>query len=181
MSPLFYILSVALGGAGGALFREFLSRELNGRTKFPAGTFTANMLASFLTGVAVGLQSSGILPESAYPLVDIGFCATLSTFSALAWEIAEMIKSKKNCQGRNLRFCDFCIRNGTFFYCFGNFDKMEFLKELPLALHHRFAEILTLPKKSNFRFRPILWTIKNRAPLQHFNFFFICINPRFVR
>ena len=95
MSPLFYILSVALGGAGGALFREFLSRELNGRTKFPAGTFTANMLASFLTGVAVGLQSSGILPESAYPLVDIGFCATLSTFSALAWEIAEMIKSKK--------------------------------------------------------------------------------------
>lgn len=52
MSPLFYILSVALGGAGGALFREFLSRELNGRTKFPAGTFTANMLASFLTGVA---------------------------------------------------------------------------------------------------------------------------------
>lgn len=47
MSPLFYILSVALGGAGGALFREFLSRELNGRTKFPAGTFTANMLASF--------------------------------------------------------------------------------------------------------------------------------------
>lgn len=95
MSPLFYILSVALGGAGGALSREFLSRELNGRTKFPAGTFTANMLASFLTGVAVGLQSSGILPESAYPLVDIGFCATLSTFSALAWEIAEMIKSKK--------------------------------------------------------------------------------------
>lgn len=63
MSPLFYILSVALGGAGGALFREFLSRELNGRTKFPAGTFTANMLASFLTGVAVGLQSSGILPR----------------------------------------------------------------------------------------------------------------------
>lgn len=58
---------------------------------------------------------------------------------------------------------------------------MEFLKELLLALHHRFAEILTLPKKSNFRFRPILWTIKNRAPLQHFNFFFICINPRFVR
>lgn len=95
MSPLFYILSVALGGAGGAPFREFLSRELNGRTKFSAGTFTANMLASFLNGVAVGLQSSGILPESAYPLVDIGFCATLSTFSALAWEIAEMIKSKK--------------------------------------------------------------------------------------
>ena len=49
MSPLFYIFTVALGGAGGALFREFLSRELNGRARFPAGTFTANMLASFLT------------------------------------------------------------------------------------------------------------------------------------
>lgn len=94
MSPLFYIFTVALGGAGGALFREFLSRELNGRARFPAGTFTANMLASFLTGIAVGLQNFGILPESAYPLVDVGFCATLSTFSALAWEIAEMIKSK---------------------------------------------------------------------------------------
>ncbi len=95
MSPLFYIFTVALGGAGGALFREFLSRELNGRARFPAGTFTANMLASFLTGIAVGLQNFGILPESAYPLVDVGFCATLSTFSTLAWEIAEMIKSKK--------------------------------------------------------------------------------------
>ena len=81
--------------SGGALFREFLSRELNGRARFPAGTFTANMLAPFLTGIAVGLQNFGILPESAYPLVDVGFCATLSTFSALAWEIAEMIKSKK--------------------------------------------------------------------------------------
>lgn len=115
MSPLFYILSVALGGAGGALFREFLSRELNGRTKFPAGTFTANMLASFLTGVAVGLQSSGILPESAYPLVDIGFCATLSTFSALAWEIAEMIKSKKIVKAAIYVSATFTFGMGLFF------------------------------------------------------------------
>ena len=63
MSPLFYILSVALGGAGGALFREFLSRELNGRTKFPAGTFTANMLASFLTGVQWGFKAPGFSPN----------------------------------------------------------------------------------------------------------------------
>lgn len=55
---------------------------------------------------------------------------------------------------------------------------MEFLKELLLALHHRFAEILTLPKKSNFRFRPILWTIKNRSALQYLKIFF-CINSRF--
>ena len=95
MSPLFYMFTVALGGAGGALFREFLSRELNGRARFPAGTFTANMLASFLTGITVGPQNFGILPESAYPLVDVGFCATLSTDSALAWESADMIKSKK--------------------------------------------------------------------------------------
>ncbi len=115
MSPLFYILSVALGGAGGALSREFLSRELNGRTKFPAGTFTANMLASFLTGVAVGLQSSGILPESAYPLVDIGFCATLSTFSALAWEIAEMIKSKKIVKAAIYVSATFAFGMGFFF------------------------------------------------------------------
>lgn len=115
MSPLFYILSVALGGAGGALSREFLSRELNGRTKFPAGTFTANMLASFLTGVAVGLQSSGILPESTYPLVDIGFCATLSTFSALAWEIAEMIKSKKIVKAAIYVSATFAFGMGLFF------------------------------------------------------------------
>lgn len=115
MSPLFYILSVALGGAGGALFREFLSRELNGRTKFPAGTFTANMLASFLTGVAVGLQSSGILPESTYPLVDIGFCATLSRFSALAWEIAEMIKSKKIVKAAIYVSATFAFGMGLFF------------------------------------------------------------------
>lgn len=126
MSPLFYILSVALGGAGGALFREFLSRELNGRTKFPAGTFTANMLASFLTGVAVGLQSSGILPESAYPLVDIGFCATLSTFSALAWEIAEMIKLKKIVKAAIYVSATFAFGMGLFFIASEIFIKWNF-------------------------------------------------------
>lgn len=115
MSPLFYIFTVALGGAGGALFREFLSRELNGRARFPAGTFTANMLASFLTGIAVGLQNFGILPESAYPLVDVGFCATLSTFSALAWEIAEMIKSKKIMSAAIYVSATFAFGMGLFF------------------------------------------------------------------
>ena len=103
MSPLFYIFTVALGGAGGALFREFLSRELNGRARFPAGTFTANMLASFLTGIA------------AYPLVDVGFCATLSTFSALAWEIAEMIKSKKFMSAAIYVSATFAFGMGLFF------------------------------------------------------------------
>ncbi|MBP3526098.1 MAG: CrcB family protein, partial [Opitutales bacterium] len=71
------------------------SGKLNARFAFPLGTFSANMLASFLTGAAVSMQAAGLIPESAYPLVDVGFCATLSTFSALSWEIAEMIKAKK--------------------------------------------------------------------------------------
>lgn len=95
MNAAFYIFSVAVGGAAGALLRGYFSGKLNARFAFPLGTFSANMLASFLTGAAVSMQAAGLIPESAYPLVDVGFCATLSTFSALSWEIAEMIKAKK--------------------------------------------------------------------------------------
>lgn len=95
MSAAFCIFSVAIGGAAGALLRGYFSGKFNSRFAFPLGTFSANMLASFLTGAAVSLQAAGLIPESAYPLVDTGFCATLSTFSALAWETAEMIKAKK--------------------------------------------------------------------------------------
>lgn len=105
------------------------------------------MLASFLTGIAVGLQNFGILPESAYPIVDVGFCATLSTFSALAWEIAEMIKSKKFMSAAIYVSATFAFGMGLFFYCFGNFDKMEFLKELSFTHLSMPTEILTLLKK----------------------------------
>ena len=91
MNAAFYIFSVTVGGAAGALLRGYFSGKLNARFAFPLGTFSANMLASFLTGAAVSMQAAGLIPESAYPLVDVGFCATLSTFSALSWESAEMI------------------------------------------------------------------------------------------
>lgn len=95
MTTTLYIISVAVGGAAGALCRGFFSQRLNGIFHFPLGTFFVNIVASFLVGTFTTLQVSGWIPSSFHPLIDIGFCATLSTFSTLAWEIAEMIKAKR--------------------------------------------------------------------------------------
>lgn len=122
MSAAYYIFCVAIGGAGGALFRGFFTAHLNGKFGFPLGTFSANMLASFLTGIAVALQNAGAIPDSAYPLVEVGFCATFSTFSALAWEIAEMLKERRF-------FAATMYSGGTFTVGLALFAYGEFLAE----------------------------------------------------
>ena len=84
-SPLLYC---AVGGALGAGLRFLLS--LANAKSFPMGTFTANLLATFLMCLAIksadGLQLS---------FFSAGFAASLSTFSTFALEIDEMIKSRR--------------------------------------------------------------------------------------
>ena len=88
--------AVAAGGALGALARYALASRLDGKFGFfPLGTFCANMLSSFALGIFMGLSNAG---ESS-PLFDFfaqtGFCATLSTFSELAFQIASMLEKRR--------------------------------------------------------------------------------------
>ena len=78
-------LLVILGAAVGAPLRYATDRVVQSRhdTGFPWGTFTVNVVGSFVLGVVVG-AGLGTAPVA---LVGIGFCGALTTFSTLALEI----------------------------------------------------------------------------------------------
>lgn len=87
---------VAAGGALGALARSAIAGRLDGRCGgFPLGTFCANMLASIMLGILVALSARVSAPEFAELFLQTGFCATLSTFSSLAWQISHMLRISK--------------------------------------------------------------------------------------
>ena len=55
----------------------------------------ANMTASLLAGIMTAEYKYADISASLLPFIDIGFCATLSTFSSLIWEISELLRLKK--------------------------------------------------------------------------------------
>lgn len=95
MNAFFNIACVAAGGALGAMLRAKFSEKLDGKSAFPLGTFCANMIASLMFGIIVSCESQICAPEWANLFLQTGFCATLSTFSALAWQISHMLRVGK--------------------------------------------------------------------------------------
>ena len=96
MNYISTILAVSVGGAIGAMLRYCLSSTLDkNRFDLPFGTFLANMLASFMLGLFLGLAKSEPTSELFVYFTQSGFCATLSTFSSLAFQIAGMLREKR--------------------------------------------------------------------------------------
>ena len=94
MSVLLSVICVALGGAPGALLRfAFCSRFDATRFGYPFGTFLVNMAASAALGIFTALSPH--LGPHFELLAETGFCATLSTFSSLAFQIAVMLESRR--------------------------------------------------------------------------------------
>ena len=96
-SALSAILAIAVGAAVGGALRYALA-ELAVKwadSKLP-GTWTANMIACFVAGVAAVVWSrgtsisNGMTPALAYATVMIGFAGGLSTWSTLAGEIVRL-------------------------------------------------------------------------------------------
>lgn len=90
---MFYVLSVALGGALGAVARYGLSTWLyNPEQRIPWGTLTANVVGSFLMGVlfVVILERAKLPPEMRLFLMT-GFLGAFTTFSAFSLESVALI------------------------------------------------------------------------------------------
>lgn len=90
------LIWLALAGACGTVSR-FTLCELAARAKsghFPLGTFAVNILGSFLFGFiyAIAQRKLIISPETRVILLT-GFLGAFTTFSALAFETAQMLKS----------------------------------------------------------------------------------------
>ncbi len=83
------------GGALGALARVKLAEKFDSKTGFPFGTLSANSISSFMLGILISVFDRWNAIEWLQYLLDFGFCATLSTFSSLAWQIAHMLSSKR--------------------------------------------------------------------------------------
>lgn len=90
MMPL---LSVALGGAIGAMMRFWMAAVLNSADyKLPYATLTCNILGSLIMGVLfVLIMEKGRLPAELRPLLMTGMLGAFTTFSTFSLETVSML------------------------------------------------------------------------------------------
>ena len=88
------ILSVFIGGAMGAMMREFLMLGVGKlHDGFPLDIFTANVGAAFLLGWISGLHARGRVSNDVNTLVGTGLTGGLSTFSSFVYAVVAVLTS----------------------------------------------------------------------------------------
>jgi fluoride exporter len=87
-------LLVVVGAAVGAPARYLIDRTIQTRhdSVFPWGTFTANMIGSFLLGLlaAASLHTS----DEMLALLGTGLCGALTTYSTFGYETVRLIQQR---------------------------------------------------------------------------------------
>lgn len=81
-------LLVVLGAAAGAPLRYATDRLVQSRhdSGFPWGTFTVNVVGSFVLGLVFGTTAS----PAVIALVGTGFCGALTTYSTFGYETVQL-------------------------------------------------------------------------------------------
>lgn len=87
-------LLIALGAALGAPARYLTDRAIQARhtTVFPWGTFTVNVVGSFVIGV-VAAFTQRIDPALAAG-IGVGFCGALTTYSTFSYETLRLLEER---------------------------------------------------------------------------------------
>ena len=92
------ILIAGLGGFLGTAFRYIISRyfQFYYVSVFPWGTFTVNILGSFLFGIFFGISEKGNFMSPEWRLfLTVGLCGGFTTFSSLSNDAFILLQSKE--------------------------------------------------------------------------------------
>ena len=94
------VVLILLGGALGAPARYLtdVAVQRRHRTAFPWGTWTVNVVGSFLLGV---VAAAG--PHWVVTLVGTGFCGALTTFSTFGYETVRLARGGRDRGGTGQR------------------------------------------------------------------------------
>jgi CrcB protein len=79
------LLFVLAGAALGGPLRYLIDREVQTRSRpvLPLGTLTANLSATLILGILIGVGGVGTQTTA---LLETGFCGSLSTYSTFSYE-----------------------------------------------------------------------------------------------
>jgi CrcB protein len=88
------VVLVLVGGAIGAPTRYLADLLVQSRhdSVFPWGTFSVNVIGSFVLGAVAASAAHGGVPAWVLTLVGTGFCGALTTFSTFGFETVRLVE-----------------------------------------------------------------------------------------
>jgi len=90
------ILIVGFGGFAGSVLRYLISKyvTLHTQSVFPLGTFSVNLVGSFLIGMIIAASVGEDLSPSLRLLLATGFCGGFTTFSSFSYEFFSLLQNE---------------------------------------------------------------------------------------
>jgi CrcB protein len=112
------LLAIYAGGVAGALLRVGLAQAAaTGPGQWPWATFAVNMVGALMLGYFFALFREHPPERLHHPLLGIGLCGTLTTFSTMQLELYEMVDG--GCLGLAGAYAAVTIATGYLFVRLG--------------------------------------------------------------